>query len=81
MRQFTHTRPLLALTTAAVLFCGCATHSDIHKVQTDVANAQRTADQALVAAQQAKSMAQEANDRSYRTEEMLDRSFKRSMRK
>jgi murein lipoprotein len=81
MSQYKKTLSMLLLTTGAALFCGCATHSDVRKAQNDATNAQRTADQALTTAQQAKSMAQEANDRSYRAEEMLNRGFKRSMRK
>jgi uncharacterized lipoprotein YajG len=81
MPPFNRTISILFLTAAATLFCGCATHSDVHKAQNDATNAQRSAEQALTTAQQAKSMAQEANDRSYRAEEMLNRGFKRSMRK
>jgi hypothetical protein len=65
----------------AAVFSGCASHSDVTKVQNETRNAQHTAEQALSTAQGAKSLAQEANDRSLRTEEMLDRGFKRSMRK
>jgi hypothetical protein len=53
---------------------GCATNSELAKVRTEVHDAQRTADQAL-------STAHEANARSQRTEEMLNRSYKHSMRK
>lgn len=53
---------------------GCATNSELAKVRTEVHDAQRTADQAL-------STAQEANARSQRTEEMLNRSYRHSMRK
>jgi hypothetical protein len=76
-------RPLhyLLIPTFAAVCAGCATHSDVNKVQNEVRNAQHTAEQALSTAQGAKSLAQEANDRSLRTEEMLDRGFKRSMRK
>lgn len=77
MKHLTH----LLIPTLAALCAGCATHSDVTKVQNEARDAQRTADQALSTAQGAKSLAQEANDRSLRTEEMLNRGFKRSMRK
>ena len=53
---------------------GCATNSELAKVRTEVHDAQRTADHAL-------STAQEANARSQRTEEMVNRSYRHSMRK
>lgn len=60
---------------SSLLVCtGCATNSELAKVQTEAREARQTADQAL-------SLAQEANSRSERTEEMVSRSFKRSMRK
>lgn len=69
---------LSILTAATIGVCasltGCATNSELAKVQTEAREARQTADQAL-------SIAQEANRRSEHTEEMLDRSFKRSMRK
>jgi hypothetical protein len=69
-------RPLQSLAAVILLATsmGCATNSELAKVQTEVRDAQRTADQAL-------SSAQEANARSQRTEEMLNRSYKHSMRK
>jgi hypothetical protein len=62
------------LCVAGVLVSGCATNSELAKVQTEARDARSTADQALA-------MAQEANKRSERTEEMLHRSYKHSMRK
>jgi hypothetical protein len=59
---------------AIVVCTGCATNSELAKVQTEARDAHQTADQAL-------SLAQEANRRSERTEEMVSRSFKHSMRK
>jgi hypothetical protein len=53
---------------------GCATNSELAKVQTEAREARQTADHAL-------SLSQEANRRSERTEEMLSRSYKHSMRK
>jgi hypothetical protein len=71
----------LIVPSLVALCSGCATHSDVTKVQNEARDAQRTAEHALTTAQSAKSIAQEANDRSLRTEEMLNRGFKRSMRK
>lgn len=64
----------IVATTAGISLTGCATNSELAKVQTEAREARQTADQAL-------SLAQDANRRSERTEEMVDRSFKRSMRK
>lgn len=64
---------ITAVTSAACL-TGCATNSELAKVQTEAREARQTADHAL-------SVAQDANRRSERVEEMVDRSFKRSMRK
>jgi hypothetical protein len=78
----------LILLGTSLAVSGCASTSKVAEVQAQAADAQRTADLALSTAQnamqtaqQARSTAQEANDRSYRTEEMLDRGFRRSMRK
>ena len=60
------------LTAASV--SGCATKSSVHKVHDQAKEAQRIAEQALTTAQ-------EANNRSIRTEEMVNRSFRHSMRK
>ena len=69
---------LSLLTLATIGTCtsltGCATNSELAKVQTEAHEARQTADQAL-------SIAQDANRRSEHTEQMLDRSFKHSMRK
>ena len=64
---------------------GCASQSDVRaakeEVMRDVSDANRTAEEALAMAREAKQMAQEANSRSQRSEEMLNRGFKRSMYK
>jgi hypothetical protein len=68
-------KPLL--TTLAILVLsatGCATRSEVATIRTDVMEARRAADRALT-------VAEEANRRSERTEEMLNRSYKHSMRK
>lgn len=65
------------LTTLAILTfsaTGCATRSEVAAIRTDVMEARRTSDRAL-------NLAEEANRRSERTEEMVNRSFKHSMRK
>ena len=70
MRPLQYVAALVLIATSM----GCATNSELAKVQTEARDAHRTADQAL-------STAQEANARSQRTEEMLNRSYKHSMRK
>lgn len=59
---------------AAASVTGCATKSSVHKVHDEAKEAHRIAEQALTTAQ-------EANNRSIRTEEMVNRSFRHSMRK
>jgi hypothetical protein len=63
------------------LISGCATKNDVRVVHDKVEEVDRKADEALSEARAAKRLAQEANERSMRTEEMLNRSFKRSMYK
>jgi len=53
---------------------GCATRSEVAQVRNEAQEALRNADKALV-------LAQEANSRSIHTEEMVERSFRHSMRK
>lgn len=68
---------LLPLSTGILfltLSTGCATNSKLAEVRSEAREAQRTAEHALT-------LAQEANNRSMRTEEMLDRGFKHGMRK
>jgi hypothetical protein len=72
----------------AVVVAGCASNSELTKVQNEARNAQRTADMALSTAQNAlstaqhsQSMSDQANERALRSEEMLNRGFKYSMRK
>jgi hypothetical protein len=62
------------LTIAAITFSGCATRSEVAQVRSEAQEALRNADKALV-------VAQEANARSIHSEEMLERSFRHSMRK
>lgn len=63
-----------ALIFTAFSVSGCATRSSVTKAQDEARDAHRVAEQAL-------STAQEANNRSIRTEEMVNRSFRHSMRK
>lgn len=69
---------LLTSTTIATLMIvfasGCATNSELAKVRDEARDAHRVADQALTTSQ-------EANSRSIRTEEMVNRGFRHSMRK
>lgn len=73
MRLNTATCLSFALLTACSV-SGCATKSSVHKVQDEAKEAHRISEQALTTAQ-------EANNRSIRTEEMVNRSFRHSMRK
>jgi murein lipoprotein len=63
-----------SLLLTAVLTSGCATKSSVAKAKDEARDAHRIAEQALTTAQ-------EANNRSIRTEEMVNRSFRHSMRK
>jgi outer membrane lipoprotein SlyB len=69
-----HSIFLLTAILSAVSFSGCATNSSVSKVKDEARDAHRVAEQALTTAQ-------EANSRSIRTEEMVNRSFRHSMRK
>jgi predicted small secreted protein len=72
MRTYTVMFSTLAL--AAFSVSGCATRSSVGKAKDEARDAHRIAEQALTTAQ-------EANNRSIRTEEMVNRSFRHSMRK
>lgn len=63
-----------SLLLTAVVASGCATKSSVAKAKDEARDAHRIAEQALTTAQ-------EANNRSIRTEEMVNRSFRHSMRK
>ena len=64
-----------AIATLTLVFAsGCATNSELTKVRDEARDAHRVAEQAL-------STSQEANSRSIRTEEMVNRGFRHSMRK
>jgi hypothetical protein len=88
MPTYRHRPFLIAASSLLVLTAGCASTSALNKVQNDAREAQRTADMALSTAQNALTTAQhaqsasdQANDRALRSEEMLNRGFKYSMRK
>ena len=66
---------------AVLLITGCASNGDLARVRSEAQEARSVAEQALETAQEAKQMAQEADARSRRSEEMLNRGFKRSMYK
>lgn len=62
------------LTIGALTFTGCATRTEVAQVRSEAQEALRNADKALI-------LAQEANDRATHSEEMVERSFRHSMRK
>ncbi len=70
-----------ALALIAGLTVGCASTSDLQKVQNDANEAKSMARNAMDTANEAKSMAGEAKSMSMATEEKINRMFKRSMYK
>lgn len=72
---------LLTAATICLIFTGCATNSSVRKVRDDIENVSRTANQALAKAEESNRIAREADARSKKTEEMVNRSFKKSMYK
>ncbi|MCB1824670.1 MAG: hypothetical protein KDJ54_08900 [Candidatus Competibacteraceae bacterium] len=70
-----------ALALIAGLTVGCASTSDLQKVQNDANEAKSMARNAMDTANEAKSMAGEAKSISMATEEKINRMFKRSMYK
>ena len=69
------------LALVAGLTVGCASTSDLQKVQNDANEAKAMARQALDTANEAKSIAQDAKSVSMATEEKINRMFKKSMYK
>lgn len=72
----------------AVSVVGCASSGQLSKVKDDAKDANQTAQSAMSTAQDAQSAAQEAkrlaeaaDERARRTEEIVNRSFKKSMYK
>lgn len=72
---------IAVLTVVMIMGMGCASNSELKKVEADAREAHQVADQAYQMAQQSKDMAQAADERSQRNEEVLNRHFKRSMYK
>jgi outer membrane biogenesis lipoprotein LolB len=76
---------ILSLSVSSFLIFGCASNSELRAVKLEameaVDQANQTAEQALTEAREAKQLAQDANSRALRSEEMLNRGFKRSMYK
>jgi len=76
---------LVALTIGMFVATGCATNGDVRIAKeeaiTAATEADRKADEALREAREAKRIAQNAEGRADRSEEMLNRGFKRSMYK
>ncbi len=72
---------LIALAMVASVSMGCATTGDVQIARDEAREASRKADEALEAAREARRVAQDAETRAARSEEMLNRSFKRSMYK
>jgi len=69
-----HKIAALTVALATISITGCATHSEVNTVRNEVTETRRVADRALT-------IAEEANRRSERNEEMLNRGFRHSMRK
>jgi len=65
---------VLPIAIVSLATSGCASHSEVTTIRNDLNETRRTADRALT-------LAEEANRRSERNEEMINRSFKHSMRK
>jgi hypothetical protein len=76
---------VIALALAVSVVTGCATNGDVRVAKEEAINAateaDRKADEALREAREAKRIAQNAEGRADRSEEMLNRGFKRSMYK
>ena len=77
-KRIIRTLSLLVITT---LVASCATKSSVKRVQASLDDTQAIAEEALATAREAKQLASEADARSKRTEEVLNRGFKRSMYK
>jgi hypothetical protein len=78
-------RYMLALAFGALFSTGCATSSEVRLAKDEAmdaaGDASRKAEEALREAKEARRLAQDADARASRAEEMLNRSFKRSMYK
>jgi hypothetical protein len=74
-------RTLVMMMIGIMMLSGCASRSDVRLARDEAKQAQATADRALSVAESARATAQSANARSEHTEQMLNRVFKKSMRK
>ena len=74
-------KQLLTVFVSVAVLTGCATRSSVRAARDEASQAQATAARALNEADAARSKAAAAEARSERTEEMLNRVFKKSMRK
>ncbi len=82
-------KPVVKSPKFLTLFCfivmlsaqGCATTSSVRNVEHEAQEAKQEADQSLAVAREAKQLAMEANSRSQQTDEIVTRSFKKSMYK
>lgn len=72
---------LLCIAVTSLLMTGCATNASVRKVHDEAEYAKQTAEHALSVANEAKQTALAADDRSKKTEEALNRGFKKAMRK
>jgi len=72
---------VLSLAVALFTATGCATTGDVQVARDAAADANERAEEAMRIAQEAKRLAQDADSRAARSEEMLNRGFKRSMYK
>lgn len=71
---------ILAVTSASI-GCSYAKQADVDALRADVKSISNQASQASADAADARRVAEEANRRSQSTEDALNRSFKKSMRK
>ncbi len=65
----------------AVSACDCASKAEVSALRADLAQTKRTADEALASAKHAEQTAADANSRAQTTEEVVNRSFKKTMYK
>ena len=71
----------LCIAVMALTLGGCASNSDIRRLEDKIADVRSTADQALNESRSARMAADDANARAKRAEEMVNRSFQKSMYK
>ena len=76
-------KTLLAMTAATLLVTGCSSmsSSDINALRADIAAAKEASNKAYQAAQQANLNAQDAKERSIRTDAKLNRMFRKAQLK